>query len=229
MALSPEEQQQLDEIKGWWKKNGPSIMLGAGLAVAVVGGYKGWDFWQENQAQTAATLYRHHGEFLEQGQRVEAGETLARLQNDYSSTFYAVMASLISARQHLEAGERDDAVAALQWAKDHAKDPAFTSMAALRLARLHIAAVEWEQGLALLDNTEIDTAFAGVAHEIRGDLYRLAGRVDEARHEYALALENGQEHDYLKLKISDLGEEESLQEESPREEASAGAESGLAN
>ncbi len=224
MALSPEEQQQLDEIKGWWKKNGPSITLGVVLAAVAVGGYKGWGLWQGQVSQEAAVLYRNHSGFLQQEQLPEANDTLRRLQQDYSSSLYAAMASLIAARAQLEAGERDAAMAALSWTREHASDPAFASMAALRLAYLHASAQEWEQGLAVLDDTEIEKSFAATEHEIRGDLYRLAGRFEEARQEYVVALEKGQGNVYLELKLADVGSGDSVLDEDTAPTESAPAE-----
>ena len=206
MALSPEEQKQLEEFRDWWKANFVWLLLGAGLAVTGVGGYKGWHYWQEREATGAAALYQQYRVHLEGGQVYQAHETAERLRGEYGRTAYASMASLISARLHQEKQQAEEAMRLLRWTHENSDDPLLAPVAALRLARLHAAQQQWDEGLAVLSNVTVE-GYEGLAHEIRGDLYRQSGRIEEARHEYAQALEKGNGGEFLELKLSELGEQ----------------------
>jgi predicted negative regulator of RcsB-dependent stress response len=57
MALDLEEQEQVEELKAWWKQHGNTITA---VVVAVAVGFAGWQGWrwyQANQAAHASTLY----------------------------------------------------------------------------------------------------------------------------------------------------------------------------
>ena len=206
MALSPEEQQQLEEFRDWWKTNLVWVLLGAGLALGGVGGYKGWDYWQDQRMMGAAASYQQYRTHLEGEQTQQAHEMGERLRDEYSGTSYALMASLISARLYQEDQQLDEAIRLLRWARENSDDPLFAPVAALRLARLYAAQQQWEEGLAVLADVSLE-GYEGLAHEIRGDLYRRSGRTQEARHEYAQALEKGNGGEFLELKLAELGEQ----------------------
>lgn len=206
MALSPEEQQQLEEFRDWWKANLVWVLLGAGLALGGVGGYKGWDYWQDQNMRGAAVFYQQYRTHLEGGQAQQAHETGKRLRDEYGGTSYALMASLISARLHQEDQQPDEAIRLLRWAHENSDDPLFAPVAALRLARLYAARQQWEEGLTALADVSLE-GYEGLAHEIRGDLYRQSGRTQEARHEYVQALEKGNGGEFLELKLAELGEQ----------------------
>ena len=206
MALSPEEQQQLERFRDWWKANLIWVLLGAGLAFGGVGGYKGWNFWQEQKMEGAAALYQQYRVHLGAEQTQQAHEMGERLRNEYGGTSYALMASLISARLQQEDQQLEEAVRLLGWVRENADDRLFAPMAALRLARLHAAQQQWEEGLAALADVPLE-GYEGLAHEIRGDMYRRSGRAQEARHEYVQALEKGTSGEFLELKLAELGEQ----------------------
>src|SRR6266705_3045750 len=56
-AYDLEEQEQLAELKAWWKEHGGTVMLGATLALAAFGAWNGWMWYQRSQAAQAAVLY----------------------------------------------------------------------------------------------------------------------------------------------------------------------------
>ena len=42
MAEMRTEEEQIEAIKQWWKKNGSSLLIGVGLALAIVFGWQAW-------------------------------------------------------------------------------------------------------------------------------------------------------------------------------------------
>ena len=203
MALSPEEQEQLDRFRQWWRENRRAVGLGALLAVAGIGGWQGWDRWGGARAGAAAELYREYRAQLETDEGA-ARELAARLRADYGGTAYAAMASLLSARAHVDAGRLDEAAALLEWARAETPVEEFAALAALRLGRLRAEQGRWEEGLEIVENLEAP-GWRGVRQEILGDLYAQAGRVADARRAYVQALEAGHDHEFLRFKLDDLG------------------------
>ena len=65
MAYDLEEQEQIDELKAWWKQNGKMIstlVIGVLLAYSA---YQGWHYFQNKQAVEASTEYQERfGGFL---------------------------------------------------------------------------------------------------------------------------------------------------------------------
>ena len=129
-----------------------------------------------------------------------------RLRSEYGGTSYALMASLISARLYQENQQLEEAINLLRWARENSDDPLFAPVSALRLARLHAAQQQWEEGLTVLADVSME-GYEGLAHEIRGDLYRQSGQIREARQEYVQALEKGNGGEFLELKLAELGEQ----------------------
>jgi len=57
-VTSGTDEEQLEQNKEWWQRNGMPLLMGGALAVVMV---FGWQFWQKhqlNQAQTASTDYQ---------------------------------------------------------------------------------------------------------------------------------------------------------------------------
>src|SRR3970040_1255475 len=104
MAYDPQEQEQLEELKAWWKDYGRLVILGATLAALVIAGFQGWRYYRHSQSLAAVALY----EQLEQAERAGdrkkvrdiAGEIVAR----FGSTPYGDFAALSGARVSLAGG-----------------------------------------------------------------------------------------------------------------------------
>jgi predicted negative regulator of RcsB-dependent stress response len=57
MALDLEEQEQLAELKAWWRQHG-TLLVSVLLAVAIgFAGWQGWQWYQRGQSTQAGTLY----------------------------------------------------------------------------------------------------------------------------------------------------------------------------
>ena len=52
-----EEQEQMDELKAWWKRWGALAMLGLALVIAAGAGWKYWQYHTAKQANEAAVIF----------------------------------------------------------------------------------------------------------------------------------------------------------------------------
>ena len=96
-AYDLEEQEQLDELKTWWKMYG-NLVTGilVVLALAVVG-WQGWNWWQRQQSAQASALYSGVQTAVLQKDAKRARELAGELIDKYSSTAYAGMGALLAA------------------------------------------------------------------------------------------------------------------------------------
>ena len=213
MAELRTEEEQIQAIKDWWKKNGSSLLIGIGAALAIV---FGWQAWQNHQAQQRAEAANQFATLLNafaDESDENASETVAfvaeSLRNDYGKSAYAIYGNLVLARQQMVEGEDPGAaVETLSWALEKAADhPALELVIRNRLARAQFAAGEHDAALATLDNATDADAFAAIFSELKGDVLLAKGDRDGAREAYLAAREQSQQgrSGILELKLSDLG------------------------
>lgn len=183
-----EEQEQLDELKTWWKVYGNLVTaLVVAVALAVLA-WQGWNWWQRSQSTQASSLYGGVQRAAAQGDAKRARELAGELIDKYSGTHYAGMAAMLSARALAEGGDAKSARAQLQWAADNAKDEALRDLARLRLATLLFDDKAHDEALKLLATAPAATSFAPRFNELRGDLLAAQGKAAEARAAYDAAL-----------------------------------------
>ena len=210
MAELRTEEEQVQAIKDWWKRNGSSLLIGIGAALAIV---FGWQAWQNHQAQQRAEAANQFASLLNAFSSGEDTETVAfvaeTLRNDYTDSAYAIYGNLVLARQQMmEQGDPAAATESLSWALEQAAEqPALTLVIRNRLARAQFAAQDYEAALATVDGAQSADAFAAIFSELRGDILLAQGDREGARDAYLAAREQSEQgrSGVLELKLSDLG------------------------
>jgi predicted negative regulator of RcsB-dependent stress response len=182
-----EEQEQLEELKTWWKMHG-NLVTGILVAVALAAaGWQGWNWWQRQQAAQASSVYSALQTAMAQkdGKRVRtlAGELIDK----YSSTSYAGLGALLAAKMQVDAGDTMNARVQLAWAAENAKDPGLRDLARLRLAVVMLDEKAYDDAIKQLA-AEPAEAFVPRFAELRGDILAAQGKSAEARDAYDLAL-----------------------------------------
>lgn len=183
-----EEQEQLDELKTWWKQYGNLVTaIVVALAVAAVG-WQGWNWWQRKQAAEASALYMGVQRAAAQNDAKRARDLAGELIDKYSLTAYAGMAAMLSGKAQVEAGDLKTGKAQLQWASENAKDPALRDLARLRLAGVLLDEKGHDEALKLLAGEPAAASFAPRFAEMRGDVLAAQGKPAEAMAAYDAAL-----------------------------------------
>ena len=186
-AYDLEEQEQIDELKTWWKQYGnlvTNILLAVALAAA---GWQGWNWWQRQQAAQASAVFAGLQNAAMQRDVKRVRELAGELVDKYSTTHYAGMGAMLAARIQVDAGEPKNARVQLAWAADKAKDPGLRDLARLRLATLMLDDKEYDEALKQL-TAEPMASFAPRFAELRGDILAAQGKAPEARAAYEGAL-----------------------------------------
>jgi predicted negative regulator of RcsB-dependent stress response len=182
-----EEQEQLDELKTWWKMYG-NIVTGILLVVALaVAGWQGWNWWQRQQAAQASAVFSALQTATAQRDAKLARELAGELIDKYSVTSYAGMGALLAARAQVDAGDAKNARVQLAWAAENARDPGLRDLARLRLAAVMLDEKAYDEAMSQLAN-EPGASFVPRFAELRGDILAAQGKAAEARTAYDLAL-----------------------------------------
>jgi predicted negative regulator of RcsB-dependent stress response len=188
MALDLEEQEQVDELKAWWKQHGNlivSVILAAALAFA---GWQGWRWYQANQAAQAAALFDTLARAAQAGDAKALRDAAGTLVESYPRTLYATMAALVAARFHFDRNDLKAAKAQLQWVIERSPADDFKDIARLRLAAILLDEKTHDEALKLLEAKHAP-AYASQYAALRGDVLVAKNQPAEARAAYQLALE----------------------------------------
>jgi predicted negative regulator of RcsB-dependent stress response len=185
-ALDLEEQEQLDQLKHFWKSWGNLISW---LLIAVLGSYAAWNgyqYWQRTQSVKASALFDEVERAVASGDLSRVERSLADMQDKFGSTQFAQQSALLAAKSLQSQGKTDAARAALAGVADKASDPAYRDVARLRLAGLHLDAKAYDEALKVL-GSEFTPAMGGLAADLRGDVLQAKGQLAEAVVAYQLA------------------------------------------
>ena len=186
-AYDLEEQEQLDELKTWWKMYG-NLVTGIMVALALAAvGWQGWNWWQRQQSAQASALYSGVQTAVVQKDAKRARELAGELIEKFSATSYAGMGALLAARVQVDTGDAKNARVQLAWAAENAKDPGLRELARLRLAALMLDEKAYDEALKQLAAEPV-ASFGPRFAELRGDILAAQGKNAEARVAYDGAL-----------------------------------------
>lgn len=206
--LDLEEQEQLDQVKHFWKQYGNLITW---LLIIVLGAYaawNGWNWWQRQQGLKAGAIYEAAVQAAQRKDLAALERSVGDLRQGYASSAYASRGALLGARVLQDNGKTSEAMATLRWVAEHGADAGHQAIARLRLAGLMADAKQIDEALKLL-SASVPAEFAGLVADRRGDLLLLSGKPAEARAEFTKAWQAlGTESDYrriVEIKLNALG------------------------
>lgn len=182
------EEEQIEALKRWWRENGRSIVIGVVLGLLALGGWRGWEWYTEQQSLQAASVYTQLVDRLEAGERESLKGLAERLRDEFPNTAYAPLGALAAARMAVGAGDFEAAAEWLRWATDNADADDLGSIARLRLARIESERERLDAALELL-NQDHPEAFGGLYNEVRGDVLAQRGDRSAAVDAYKAALD----------------------------------------
>lgn len=185
-AYDLEEQEQIAEIKAWWKVYGNRLVNAATVIALVVVAWQGWNWYQRNQSAQASMIYGALQKAVQEKdtQRIKAAS--GELLEKYGRTSYATLGALASAKAMIEADDQQTAKAQLLWAVENAKDE-LRDLARLRVAAVLLDEKAYDQALKQLEGAA-GPAFEIRFQDMRGDILAAQGKKSEAVSAYQTAL-----------------------------------------
>jgi predicted negative regulator of RcsB-dependent stress response len=209
--LDLEEQEQLEELKHFWKQYGNLISW---ILIAVLGSYAGWNgyqYWQRGQATQSSAMFDEVERAALDSDTSKLDRALADMKDKFASTTYAQQAALLAAKTYHDRGNIDAAKAALAWVAEKSSDPGYQAIARLRLAGELAQGKAYDEAAKQLA-VSFPKEFVALAADRLGDIYLLQGKKVEAK-----AFEDQVEYRRLvEVKLNALGVD-------PKAAATAGA------
>ena len=206
--LDLEEQEQLDQLKAFWKRWGNLITWVLTAVLAAFAAFQGWNWYQRDQAAKAAAMYDEFERAFTAQDIDKAAAAAGDLKARFASTGYAAQANLQVAKLQLDKGKADEAKQSLGWVAEQGSEGPYRDLARLRLAGLQIDAKAYDEATKTLDAVK-STEFAALVADRRGDALLLQDKRDAAKAEYQKALAGLEKtQDYRRIveaKLATLG------------------------
>lgn len=206
--LDLEEQEQLAELKHFWKQYGDLITWALIVVFGAVAAWNGYQYWQGRQASQATVLYDEVERAALSGHMARLERSLADMKDRFGGTVYAGQAGLLAAKTYYDKGNIDASRAALTWVADKASDDGYQSIARLRLAGILFETKAYDEALKLASGS-FPKDFAALAADRRGDILAAQGKKAEAKAEYQTAYKGFDERSeyrrLIEVKLNALG------------------------
>src|SRR5262245_7957390 len=107
--LDLEEQEQIDQLKHFWKQYGNLITWVLVILLGAYAAWNGWNWWQREQAVKAGALYDEVDRAAQAGDADRAAAVFAGLRERFPRTSFTQQAGLLVARVQFEKGQADNA------------------------------------------------------------------------------------------------------------------------
>ena len=204
MAYSIEEEQEITQLKDWWKENGKTIIVAFILGV---GGMFGWRYWQAHQAEQIAQASAQYDALIYSAQQDEQAKkaNIEQFVQANSKTAYAVFALLDEAKKATEKQDFAAAEANLNQALTQSQDEVLTSIVALRLSAVQFQLGQLDNALTTLNQVKGESFNARKAI-LTGDIQVAKGDKVAAKNSFQQAQQSGSqlEQQMAKMKLNNL-------------------------
>jgi predicted negative regulator of RcsB-dependent stress response len=209
MALDLEEQEQVAELKAWWKQHGTRVL--SILAAAAVGfaGWTAYTSYTHSQSREASMLYEQVAKAAGANDAKALRDASGALAESYSGTAYASMAALLAARYYYDRNDLKSAKAQLQWVLERGSSDDFKDLARLRLAAVLLDEKAHDEALKALEEKPA-AAYEAQYAALRGDILVAKNQAADAKAAYKLALEksdkkNAAFQESVRMRLEALG------------------------
>ena len=204
MAYSIEEEQEINQLKDWWKENGKTIIVAFILGV---GGMFGWRYWQAHQAEQIAQASAQYDALIYSAQQDEQAKkaNIEQFVQANSKTTYAVFSLLDEAKKATEKQNFAAAEVNLNQALTQSQDEVLTSIVALRLSAVQFQLGQLDNALTTLNQVKGESFNARKAI-LTGDIQVAKGDKVAAKNSFEQAQQSGSqlEQQMAKMKLNNL-------------------------
>ena len=203
--LDLEEQEQLDQLKHFWKTWGNLISWALILVLGAYAAWNGWQYWERSQSAKAAALYDEVERAVQAQDLARVERSMADMKERFGGTQYAHQAALLASRSLLEKDKSEQARALLAWSAEKAPNPAWRDLARIRLAALQWESQSADEALKTLQ-ADFSAETVPLAADLRGDLLNAQGKPQEAVAAYRTAFKGLPEgSEYRRIVQAKLG------------------------
>ena len=206
MAEYETEEEQVEALKAWWKKNGKAVIAGGVMGIASIFGWKYWGHQQDLQSLAGSDKFNEiRGAILLQDLEAIALQA-TDLKENYSESSYATLGALMLAKVSVQNEDYSAAAENLKWVIANAEQEVLVTIASLRLLRLLLMEGDLVEAEALLE-ADYPQAYSSLIAELKGDLWLQKGDKQAAYDAYQEALQAADSSDvrFIQMKQDNLG------------------------
>ena len=182
--LDLEEQEQLDQLKSFWKRYGSLVTWVLVALLAAYAAWTGWNVWQRDQAAKAGAMFDELDRAAQAGDVQRTGSIFLDLKDRYPRTAFAEQGGLLAAKVQFDKGQPDAALGTLAWVASSATEQEYQSIARLRAAGVLLDQKKYDEALKQLDAVKPSEAaqdFGALVDDRRGDVLVAEGKREEAK------------------------------------------------
>ncbi|MBE2894040.1 YfgM family protein [Spirabiliibacterium falconis] len=200
------EEQQVEELKSWWKENSKVIITSLILVFAGVLGWRYWQNYQLNSRLQASNEYEQVFNAYQADPKNNAG-LLTQFVKEHEGSSYAVFALFEQAKSAVDSDQLAQAEQYLTQAQQMAKDSQLKASATLRLATVLLQVKKYDQAITAL-NSVGDPAYKGIKQRLLGEAYLGLDDKEKAKTAFTEALKTPNldqlDKDLIQLRLNTL-------------------------
>lgn len=184
--LDLQEQEQIDQLKAFWKQYGNLLTWLLIAVLAVFATWNGWNWWQRDQATKAGSMFDELDKAAQAGEADQVARVFADMKERYPRTAFTQQGGLLTAKLQFDKGQADAALVTLAWIEANAVETEYQTIGRLRAAGILLDQKKYDQALRQLDAAG-GGEFVALVADRRGDVLLAQGKKDEAKAAYTLA------------------------------------------
>ena len=176
------EQEQLEQLRAFWKRYGNLITWLVIAALSAVVGWNGWNWYQRDQAIKASGMFEELERAATAGESQRVETAFRDLKARYPKVAYTQQAGLMAAKVHFDKGNLGEAISALNWVSENAHEAEYRILARMRLAGILVEQKKFDEALKELDKAASGASpeFLALVDDRRGDALMAQGKKVEA-------------------------------------------------
>ena len=175
--LDLEEQEQLDQLKTFWKQYGNLVTWALIAVMAAYAGWNGWNWWQRDQAAKSGAMFDQLDKAAKGGDAEQVGRVFSDMKERFPRTAYTQQGGLLAAKTQFAKGQVDAALASLAWVAANAAETEYQTVARMRAAGLLLDQKKYDEALKQLDGATA-VEFEALVADRRGDVLLAQGKKD---------------------------------------------------
>ncbi|AZI13481.1 YfgM family protein [Avibacterium paragallinarum] len=179
MAYTIEEEQELNEIKNWWKENGKMVIA---IFVLAFAGVFGWRYWQSHQIVQSQQRSLQYEQIVKQFQEDKGKiQDIEQFVQNNSKTAYAVFTLLDTAAVSVQNQDFSQAENLLKQALLNSDDDILQSLVSLRLALVQFQLKKFNDAMQTLNSIKSNSSWDSSVLLLKGDIQFALGEKEEAK------------------------------------------------
>ncbi|VEJ08601.1 YfgM family protein [Actinobacillus delphinicola] len=201
MAYSIEEEQDLDQLKRWWRENYKAIIAVVIIALIAVFGWRYWKNYQMSQSIQQSMQY----EALIVSDNATNKQAFEVFTQENKGSTYSEFALLERAKDEVAAQHFGQAETLLQQAVNQAKDNVIKDIATLRLAAVQYQLKQYDRALKSLQGVQ-SNVWQGQKLQLQANIELAQGNKEAAKKDFqqALSLVDPLEKAMIQIQLNNL-------------------------